>query len=118
MSDDILIDVFKDAKLYQLNDLVNMLRPTVVEALDVDNVCDILRMATTFEMNTLKEQCLVYFQRHKTKIFKTTAYERLKNGRQLYALGVVRNGGVAQGTDSFFVFIVACLCCLTCVHIR
>jgi len=78
LTSDILIPIITLAKVYQLTDLVNMLSPTIADALDVNNVCDILNMATSSEMLALKEQCMVYFQRHKNKIFLTDSYQRLK----------------------------------------
>ena len=73
-----VIEILKVAKIYQINDLIEMLWPVVVDALDCENVCDILRMAHSSGLPDINEHCMVYFQRHKSRIFNTEAYQRLK----------------------------------------
>ena len=84
-----LIDVIKIAKIYQMHELVNMLWPVVVDALDVENVCDILRMANSSGLTDVTEHCMVYFQRHKSQIFTTESYARFKESEPTLGMKIL-----------------------------
>jgi len=84
-----LIGVIQLAKVYQMYDLVSMLSHAVVDALDCENVCDILRTADECELVVLREHCMSYFQRHRFKIFETSAYVRFKEDNPALGMKVL-----------------------------
>ena len=83
---DNLIEVLKLGHLYNLPNLVQLLIPRVVEAISLDNCCDILALAITLDVEELRVAGMEFFQRNMPYVFEQRTYVQLKEDNPGMAL--------------------------------